>query len=152
MAGVLDRALNALVENEQHKATESFGADYFSLERLRTAVRQLAEASKVMSVHQDAAGNPFSIDTSGPLPIWSFPFELTDEENNSYHVIKKFSPHHIVEIIQKLSVEIIVEELTIAQTLLRAIRQEKDNVDYEDAANWVKLVCEAIRKGDMTDR
>jgi hypothetical protein len=152
MAGVLDRALNALVENEQHKHTESFGADYFSLERLRTAVRQLAESSTVVSVHQDAASNPFSIDTSGPLPIWSFPYQMIDEDNNSYHVVKRFSPQPLVEIIQKLSVEIIVEELTIAQTLLRAIRQEKDNVDYEDAANWIKLVCEAIRRGDVPDK
>jgi hypothetical protein len=150
MAGVLDRALNALVENEQHKAIESFQTDYFTLERLRTAIRLLAEATN--NIHLNAAGSSFSIDVSGPLPIWSFHFQMIDEEDNSYYVVKRFSPHPLVEIIQKLSVEIIVEELTIAQTLLRAIRKEKDNVDYEDAANWIKLICEAIRKGDVPDK
>lgn len=146
MAGVLDRALNALVENEQHKATESFQADYFYLERLRTAVRQLAETTN--SVHLDSAGSLFSIDTSGPLPVWSFPVQMIDEENNRYYVVKRFSPQPLLEIVQRLSVEIIVEELTMTQTLLRA----KDNVDFEDAADWVKLVCEAFRTGDMPDR
>lgn len=43
MATTLDRALNDLVENQEHNPSNSFQMDYYNLERLRTAVRELAD-------------------------------------------------------------------------------------------------------------
>jgi hypothetical protein len=43
MATTLDRALNSLVQDQEHNPTSTFQTDYYNLERLRTAVRKLAD-------------------------------------------------------------------------------------------------------------
>ncbi len=46
MAKTLDRALTALVENQEVNPSTSFFIDYYNLERLRTAIRSLADGTE----------------------------------------------------------------------------------------------------------
>jgi hypothetical protein len=151
MATTLDRALNALVENQEHNPSATFQADYYNLERLRTVVRALADGPQQVKhspALQPIKENIFTIDTSGPVPVWHYKVEDLDDEGNEIEVPFSFNPQPLIELLQKASFRLINEHLSTAYALLSKEHQRSGKMMYLDAADIVEQIQLSYKKGE----
>lgn len=149
MASTLDKALNSLVEIRQHQPPdESFYDDYYRLERLRTAIRQMADGA-APDIKGEQPESIFTIDTTGKTPVWSFPIDVSDGKGNIIQVSASFNPQPLIEVVQSATVPLIIEQLQTAVELLKkAQATDKDNF-YLDAVGMIQWIAEGFQKGDM---
>jgi hypothetical protein len=152
MATTLDRALNALVENQEHNPSKTFQADYYNLERMRTAVRALADGPQQVkpriAVEQTRSINSiFTIDITGQAPVWHFAVDSSDNTGEPLLVEVKFNPQPLIDVVQSASPQLIDEQLKGAVSLLKQCSGVKGGVHYADAIDMIEYISEAIQKG-----